>query len=366
MEKVNGVGEEIIIEVFVEVEHKVETDLSGVHHLLDSHTDFLDITVLVEALNYGSAIEARHEEIDVAGGLPGLLCNDDLSLVIDVVDGSGEGLSGLVAEGVEDGDWAHVEVLDHLIVPCETVLGILEPKLGLPHGLGNSIENVVIVDDSISVATVGFLVAVADQHKLTGFCLPKVGKTEGEVVDSVALASCVVDANGCHGGVFASEIKVVELHLGFMLVSEPSDHGVVVGSLDGVFISPLVVLGLEFSDGLAGFGRVGVLVLVVGESESGVVEGSFLDDDELLGVIEGLNVHLCDIVEEVVVVDVSNFFIFEVDDVDFSAGDVHDDYFPFVKHGEEVDDVGIAMLEEHLAIGIHMDDALIRAGVDDL
>ena len=54
----------------------------------------------------------------------------------------------------------------------------------------------------------------------------------------------------------------------------------------------------------------------------------------------------------------------EVDDVDVGLRDVHDDDFAFIEHSEEVDDIGVFMLEEDIAIGINMDDTFISARVD--
>jgi hypothetical protein len=150
-----------------------------------------------------------------------------------------------------------------------------------------------------------------------------------------------------------------------MLVPEPDDHGVVVAPLDWELVGPLVVLGLELSHGLAGLGGVGVLILVVGESESGVVVGSLLNDDEELGVVEGLDRHLGHIVEEILVVNGSDGLGLKVDDVDVLGGDVHNDHLPLVEHGEEVNDVWVLVFEENVAVRIHMHHALISPGVDD-
>jgi hypothetical protein len=80
--------------------------------------------------------------------------------------------------------------------------------------------------------------------------------------------------------------------------------------------------------------------------------------------VEGLNVHLRDIIEKVLVIDVSYLLGLEVDNVDVGLGDVHNNYLTFVEHSKEVDDVGVLVLEEHLTISIHMNDALIGTGVN--
>lgn len=61
-----------------------------------------------------------------------------------------------------------------------------------------------------------------------------------------------------------------------MLVLEPNDHGVVVALLYGELVSPLVLNRGELSDGLAFLRIVGVIVSVVCESQTRVVEGSLL------------------------------------------------------------------------------------------
>jgi hypothetical protein len=75
---------------------------------------------------------------------------------------------------------------------------------------------------------------------------------------------------------------------------------------------------------------------------------------------------LGDVVEEVLVINGSHLLSLEVDDVDVLVGNVHNDDLAFVEHSEEVDNVGVPMLEEDFAIGIDMDDALIGPRIDDL
>lgn len=65
-------------------------------------------------------------------------------------------------------------------------------------------------------------------------------------------------------------------------------------------------------------------------------------------------------------IDGSGGFSLEIDDVYFLAGDIHNDDLSFIEHGEEVYDVRVLLFEEDFAIGIHMHDALISTGVDDL
>jgi hypothetical protein len=367
VEEVDGVGQQIIVEVFIEMQHEVETDLTGVHHLLGRHTNSRHITILVEALNDRSGVEAWDEEVDVASGLPGLLGDDLLCLVADVVDGSGQSLACLVPESMVDGDGTHVEVLDELVVPCEAILGILEPVLGLTQGALIDIDDVVVVDNTIGIFAIGLFVTVSHQAELPRLGLPNVGKGKGEVVDIVDLSSGVVDLDSGNLSVLGigPEIEVVELHLSLVLVSKPDDHGVVVASLDWVLVGPLIFDGLKLGNWLACLGIIGLLILVVGESEPGIVEGPLLDYDEHLGIVEGLNVHLSHIIEEVIVVDVPDSLGLEVDDIDMGFRDIHDDDFAIVEHTEEVDDVRVFVLEEDLSIGVDVDDGLVGSRVDD-
>ena len=75
---------------------------------------------------------------------------------------------------------------------------------------------------------------------------------------------------------------------------------------------------------------------------------------------------MCDIVEEIVVIYGSHFLGFEIDDVDVSVGNVHNDDLALIEHSEEVNNVGVLVLEEHFAFCIDVDDALIGAGINDL
>jgi hypothetical protein len=84
------------------MQHKVQADFSRIHHLLCRHFYLSHVSVLVESLNDRSTLEPRDEEVDMASGLPSLLGDDLLGFVVDVVDRSGKGLSGIVLKGVED------------------------------------------------------------------------------------------------------------------------------------------------------------------------------------------------------------------------------------------------------------------------
>ncbi len=123
---------------------------------------------------------------------------------------------------------------------------------------------------------------------------------------------------------------------------------------------------MESSDRYAFLCLIGVLISVVSESKPWVVEGSLLHNCKEFCVVEGFNAHLSDIVEEIVVIYGSHFLGFEVDDVDVSIRDVHNDDLAFVEHSEEVNNVGVLMLKEYFAIRIDVDDALIGTGNNDL
>ncbi len=121
------------------MKHEVKTYFTRIHHFLSCHSNFLYVSVLIEAFNYCSTVESRDEEVDVASGLPCLLGNDLLSFVTDVKDRGGECVSGLMPKGMEDGDWAHVEIFNHLLVPNEGVIwiGIFKPKISFSHFASN-------------------------------------------------------------------------------------------------------------------------------------------------------------------------------------------------------------------------------------
>jgi hypothetical protein len=140
----------------------------------------------------------------------------------------------------------------------------------------------------------------------------------------------------------------------------------IVSFLYWVFVSPLILNRLERSNRHAFLCLVRVLISVVSESESWVVEGSFFHNCKEFCVVEGFNRHLGDIIEEIVVIYGSHFLSFEIDDVDVSLRNVHNDDLAFVEHAEEVNNVGVLMLEEYFAICIDVDDALIGSGINDL
>ena len=101
MEELNGVLQQVVIEVFVKVEKEVQTYLLWIHDLLDSHFHIINITVGMVSLNYGRTVPARYEEVDITSSFPFILSHNLLSFVVHIVDGSGEGFTLSVPEGVE-------------------------------------------------------------------------------------------------------------------------------------------------------------------------------------------------------------------------------------------------------------------------
>ena len=164
MEKLNCIRKQVVVEVFIKVKHEVKTDLSGIHHFLSCHSNFLHVSVLIETFNHCSTVESRHKEVDVASSLPCLLGNNFLSFVTDIKDGSCKCITSLVPKGMEDWNWAHVKVFDHLFVPNEGIvwIGVFEPKVSLSHFASNCVNNVVVVYYSIAIFGIGLFVGVGN------------------------------------------------------------------------------------------------------------------------------------------------------------------------------------------------------------
>jgi hypothetical protein len=129
-----------------------------------------------------------------------------------------------------------------LFILCEAILGILEPKSGLAYNALIRVNDIVVFNDTIIVAVIVFLVAVGHQHELSGCGLPKISDTEGEILNLKRQIASVLDTYCCHLGVGAvTQAKIVQLNVLLVLVTKPSDHGVVVAALDRVLLGSLFI-----------------------------------------------------------------------------------------------------------------------------
>jgi hypothetical protein len=157
-----------------------------------------------------------------------------------------------------------------------------------------------------------------------------------------------------------------KLNVLLMLVPEPAYLGGGVHSFYWILVSPNIIFGLVLAAGLHCFNCIALVFFLpeVVEPEPGVVEGSLLNDAEHLGVKEGLDAHLGDVIEEVVEVDGSSGPRAQVDEVDVVVGHVHHNHLVLVEHAEEVDDVRVLLDEKDLPVAVHMDDGLVSARID--
>ena len=77
MEQINGILQQVVIEILVEVQQEVQTDLLVVHDLVDHHRQLRTVPVAVLGLHHHVAVPGREEEVDtIATALPSLSPHD--------------------------------------------------------------------------------------------------------------------------------------------------------------------------------------------------------------------------------------------------------------------------------------------------
>ena len=151
-----------------------------------------------------------------------------------------------------------------------------------------------------------------------------------------------------------------------MTRSVPGDHRVIISPSHGELIGPHVILGHPFAYWFAVLGCICAIIVIIGESKPMVIEGSLLDNDEHLGVVEGLNAHLGHIFEQIKMIDGANLLFLEVNNVDVAIGNVHNNDLSVTDHPKRVDDIGVLVFKQNFTILIHMNDALRLSRLDYL
>lgn len=147
----NHILEQVIVEVFIELEEEVESKLLVVHHFLSHHCEIVAIAVLEKAVvNHGS-VGAWEEVFAFVGALPFLFGHNFFSLVIDIVDWGGEDLSVLEAVGPEHRVVPHVVAVDEIVV-----MVLVEEEVGLSNGSCLGINYEIVVNDSCLVDSIQF------------------------------------------------------------------------------------------------------------------------------------------------------------------------------------------------------------------
>ena len=102
MQELDGILEEVIIKVLVEVQKEVHADFPVVNDLVGDDSQIFNMSIVVFSRNEGVGVPAREEVVVfVAADHPFVFSNDFLSSVVSVVDRSLKGLSFFVSEGVE-------------------------------------------------------------------------------------------------------------------------------------------------------------------------------------------------------------------------------------------------------------------------
>lgn len=93
--------EQILSKIGIEIEHKINTDLTRLHNLLRKDLNPIHIAILVLTIKQQISIEAREIVFVKVAAFPGLLCNDLFGFVVDVEDWGFQGFAGFVVECAE-------------------------------------------------------------------------------------------------------------------------------------------------------------------------------------------------------------------------------------------------------------------------
>lgn len=347
-EQSDGVVEQVVVEVFVDVQHEVQVHLVRSDQPLGCHLHLAHVSSRVLGLDYRGCVEARDVEVGPAGGLPGFGGDDLFPLVVDVVDGSGERKPLLVGEGVEGRDLSEVVVVHEHAIPLAG-----EGELGLPYDLFPDIEDVVVVDCVVRVVVRA--VAVADQHVDVGLSFPHVAYLKRQIVDVVVLDERVLHRDGPEfAGRVALQVEGEEVDAGLELGLPPRELRVVVHLLEAHVGIPL---SLRFEG--RNFLHILTLIAVISKEQSVVAGVALLHNGEQLGVREDEDVHGRSVLESVVVRIGAEGVGEQVHDFNRAFADVHDDGLPLIEHAEGVNRVNVVPLPKDLALLVDVHQLLI-------
>ena len=298
VEEVDGVLEQVVVEVLIQMEQEVEGNFLGVEYLLGHDGKLINLSVFELPLDQGGIVEPRHEVLCPVATLPLVLRYYLLGLIIDEIDGSELGLAVGEVEGAEHGDRPKVEVVEQVVVVL-----LIKEKLGLPDGLGLSVNDKVVVGDSLLVGGLLLgLVGDADQAELPAFGLPQARDGHLHLGQVVGLPDRVAYLVGVEPalGVFA-QVEAADLDLFVVAGAEPGDHRVVVRPPGQEFVGPLVVSAVELCHRL----RISrKRVVVVAQHEAVVVVLPRLPYTEQTTLVESVQIAKITLLPKEVMVDI--------------------------------------------------------------
>ena len=298
VEEVDGVLEQVVVEVLIQMEQEVEGNFLGVEYLLGHDGKLINLSVFELPLDQGGIVEPRHEVLCPVATLPLVLRYYLLGLIIDEIDGSELGLAVGEVEGAEHGDRPEVEVVEQVVVVL-----LIKEKVGLPDGLGLSVNDKVVVGDSLLVGGLLLgLVGDADQAELPAFGLPQARDGHLHLGQVVGLPDRVAYLVGVEPalGVFA-QVEAADLDLFVVAGAEPGDHRVVVRPPGQEFVGPLVVSAVELCHRL----RISrKRVVVVAQHEAVVVVLPRLPYTEQTTLVESVQIAKITLLPKEVMVDI--------------------------------------------------------------
>lgn len=142
-----------------------------------------------------------------------------------------------------------------------------------------------------------------------------------------------------------SQIPFVETDLRLLFDFKPSNGGVIITFFNGTVVTPLLIC-LKLTDRFYFEGlHISIIkgitcddpllheladfqIAVIGQSQTMIAVRTMLYDAEVFGVVEGVYVHLCDVIEEVLMQERVYSFRVQVDNVNSVVWYVqHDDLF---------------------------------------
>lgn len=171
LEQLQRILKQVIIKLIIDMQHKMQRNLLGIHNLLQFHCKPFHITILILILHYHRRIIPRNEILSLIGTVPFLTGYYRFSLVTDVVDWGLDHVAVLELEGTEHREWAKVEVVYQVVVVLD-----VEEELYLPYCAFIKVYDEVVVDDTRGTLSFQLsFVSCAYSEKLTFMALPDVG-----------------------------------------------------------------------------------------------------------------------------------------------------------------------------------------------
>ena len=193
MHEVNGILQQIVIKILVQVQQEVQTNFLGVaYKLFIGHFHFFYIAVCILNPNYTCIFKHWFKELYIRTRLPSLLSNNFFSLIVDEINRRIYFFSLWKVKCKKYRQLAQINSFEQVIIPRKACWYILEPEVAFSQCTHLLIENVDIIDNSSLVYGVNFIfITVAYQSKDIWCWFPKIPNIDFYVIEVILLSDGV-------------------------------------------------------------------------------------------------------------------------------------------------------------------------------